>query len=170
MNHDLINPDDFILPAVEGSLNILRAASRSAGCQLSLVLFTSSVVTLLDPRNSLDHVYSESDHSDYFQQEAQRLGAQAPSRVLYVASKVAAEKAVWQYRTDFQVRSLACLLILENTHQRHSAAVCDKHYPPWCGDWSERSARGVSSSTTVNTQTNLESFLRRGQRAAASSW
>ena len=58
---------------------------------------------MFDPRNSADHVYKESGHSDFFVQEAQYLGSRAPARVLYVASKVLAERTIWQYMKEFQV-------------------------------------------------------------------
>ena len=126
---DLKRYTDFKDPAVRGSLNLLHAATESAGPQLRCVVFTSSVVTLLDPRKSPDYVFSEVDVGDYFEQEVERLGSAAPSRMFYVASKVAAEKAVWQYRRDFQVRSSgqrACAKLTRSP----LAVVRNLYHPP----------------------------------------
>lgn len=170
MNHTLSNPDDFTLPATKGSLNILRDASTSAGSQLSIVLFTSSIVTMLDPRNGADHVYSESDHGDFFEQEAQRLGAEAPSRILYVASKVAAEKVVWQYKNELQVRYSDQTSREDTLMSGKLAAILDLHYSSRCGDWPQRSTLLFPFLTARNSQTYLEPFLGRGEGTTTSLW
>jgi dihydroflavonol-4-reductase len=78
------DPDALIVPAREGTLRVLRAA-RDAGARR--VVVTSSIAAVAYGRDPGDHVFTEEDWTD---PDAPGLGA-------YLASKVLAERAAWDF-------------------------------------------------------------------------
>ncbi len=79
------NPDDVIAPARDGTLRVLRSATRAG---VKRVVVTSSSVAILYPSGRPpDHVYSENDFSDETR----------PTITPYIRSKTLAEKAAWDF-------------------------------------------------------------------------
>ena len=77
------HPDDLIVPARDGTLNVMRAASRAS---VERVIQTSSSAAIIygrDDRNS--HLFTEADWSDPDHKD----------NVPYTRSKTIAEKAAW---------------------------------------------------------------------------
>jgi dihydroflavonol-4-reductase len=77
------NEDDIIIPAVEGTLRVLRAASSSGVKRLVL---TSSIVAIMNGHTNYEKVYDENDWSNLE-------GKMTP----YPKSKTLAEKAAWDF-------------------------------------------------------------------------
>lgn len=77
------NPDDLIVPAREGTLNVMRAASRAS---VERVIQTSSSAAILYGRDDPNpHLFTEADWTDPNHKD------NAP----YTRSKTIAEKAAW---------------------------------------------------------------------------
>ncbi len=83
------NDNDVIRPAVEGTLNVLRAANRSG---VKRVVLTSSVASILYGwGNSLPDMMDESHWSN---------PENLKDNTAYTRSKTLAEKAAWQFMKD----------------------------------------------------------------------
>jgi dihydroflavonol-4-reductase len=77
------NPDDLIIPAREGTLNVMRAA---AAASVQRVVQTSSSAAILYGReNPNDHLFTEGDWTDPDHRD----------NVPYTRSKTIAERAAW---------------------------------------------------------------------------
>jgi nucleoside-diphosphate-sugar epimerase len=77
------HPDDLIVPAREGTLNVMRAASRAS---VERVVQTSSSTAILYGRDDPNpHLFTEADWTDPNHKD----------NVPYTRSKTIAEKAAW---------------------------------------------------------------------------
>lgn len=77
------HPDDLIVPARDGTINVMRAASRAA---IERVVQTSSTAAITYGRdNADDHLFTETDWTD----------TEHPSNAPYTLSKTIAERAAW---------------------------------------------------------------------------
>ncbi|KIM31789.1 hypothetical protein M408DRAFT_318080 [Serendipita vermifera MAFF 305830] len=88
------NPQDVIGPAVEGTLRILQDAAKVD--TIKRIVVTSSVVALLEPKE-VKYAYTEVDWFDTAPKIVQQQGKKAPGGLKYVASKVLAEHAAWDW-------------------------------------------------------------------------
>lgn len=108
VNFNLRTFDDVVIPALKGTEALLDAALE-AGPQLESVVFTSSVAAVVDGGKTLTQkVFDEDDFaSTAFLRtcEARESGERLAPETLYAGSKIAAEKAVWDFRNGKQVRS-----------------------------------------------------------------
>jgi nucleoside-diphosphate-sugar epimerase len=86
--------------AVNGTLNLLNSAHSCAGEQLTTFIYTSSLLTLLDPANPPNHHYTPSSWNLAALHAASALtpNQQAPFSILYSASKILTERAVFGFR------------------------------------------------------------------------
>lgn len=97
----------FITPAILGNEAILESG-RKAGPQLSSVVITSSAAAVFDGKKPAPYVFTEADfaRSSLEKAEADRKeGVKTNPGMLYGASKVAAERAVWKWRDEHKVSS-----------------------------------------------------------------
>ncbi|KAH6695933.1 hypothetical protein BKA61DRAFT_623585 [Leptodontidium sp. MPI-SDFR-AT-0119] len=98
----LTDYSQFITPAIIGNEVILESA-RKAGPQLSSVVITSSAAAVFDGKKPAPYVFTEADfaRSSLEKAEADRKeGVKTNPGILYGASKVAAERAVWKWRDE----------------------------------------------------------------------
>jgi len=87
------NPDDIINPAVEGTMNVLRACAENG--QVKRVVLTSSVVAIFGTKDKKG-IYDENDWTD------------PKSQVdTYTKSKTLAEKAAWNFANETKAFELA---------------------------------------------------------------
>lgn len=92
---------DLINPAVNGTLNLLRAAKNHAGSQLKRVVITSSFASIMEPFPP-GHTYDESQWNirsvticeDY---KSGKSTTMPPPNESYRASKALAERALWDF-------------------------------------------------------------------------
>ena len=94
--------NDFVPVAVAGATGILLSAYKHAGPQLESFVLTSSVAAIIDPSKK-PYDFSEADWNTYSVAKAKELGEEAPGGLLYQASKVEAEKAIWAFRDEHHV-------------------------------------------------------------------
>lgn len=85
--------NDLLLPAIQGTTEILKSA-KAFGSTVKRVVVTSSFVSIFDPRkgNRPGYVYSEKDWNPLTFEQSQ----QNP-RFGYLGSKTLAEKAAWEF-------------------------------------------------------------------------
>lgn len=69
-------------------------------------MFISSGAAIIEPKQDPTYHFTEHDWNNSSEAEVQRLGNKAPGRLVYNASKAAAEKAVWKFRDENKVRCL----------------------------------------------------------------
>ncbi|RWS14510.1 putative uncharacterized oxidoreductase-like protein, partial [Dinothrombium tinctorium] len=85
------NPDQLLKPAVDGTLNVLRACAESG--TVKRVVVTSSICAVYDPSLPIP---KENEESKTFNEENWTNG-EDPHLDLYAKSKLMAEKAAWDY-------------------------------------------------------------------------
>lgn len=89
------NERDVLLPAINGTLNVLNAAKKF-NPDISRVVITSSFASILDLDQGMrpGYVYTEDDWNPYTYEAAK---ATPHGPVAYCASKALAEKAAWDW-------------------------------------------------------------------------
>ncbi|XP_006459379.1 hypothetical protein AGABI2DRAFT_65374 [Agaricus bisporus var. bisporus H97] len=100
---DADDPQDVINPAVSGALGLLKSALKH-GNRVNRVVFTSSTATIFAPVTK-PTVLNESNWNTVTLEEVERLGRAATSHQKYRASKILAEKAVWEFYEANKERS-----------------------------------------------------------------
>ncbi|OCK80951.1 NAD(P)-binding protein, partial [Lepidopterella palustris CBS 459.81] len=98
VNFALSDPNEVIVPAIEGATGILKSALKHGGSQLESFVLTSSGAAIIGPKPNPEYIFTESDWNDFAEDEVKRLGNEASGNLVYNASKAAAEKAVWEFR------------------------------------------------------------------------
>ncbi|KAJ4258280.1 hypothetical protein NW762_008429 [Fusarium torreyae] len=96
---DFSNTDvDYVIgSSVQGTLGILKSAMKEPGLQS--FVYMSSIVTVrgAKPKNP-EQGYTEEDWYDQADEVLAKAGAEATGHQIYVASKVKAERAFWDFR------------------------------------------------------------------------
>ncbi|KAL8872233.1 MAG: hypothetical protein Q9174_002100, partial [Haloplaca sp. 1 TL-2023] len=92
--------------ATSAALSILNSALHHAGPQLQSFVLTSSFAACNDPSTSLPKTFTEDDWNEWAEAKAgsKEFGEMddlAKAKVLYPASKTAAERAVWKWSEEF---------------------------------------------------------------------
>ncbi|RDX46682.1 NAD(P)-binding protein [Lentinus brumalis] len=96
------DPDEQIKPAVEGTLNCLRAAAKTPS--VKRFLYLSSCATVIDPSAKGPRVYDEScwNEGDVVEVETKGRGASQLSK--YRASKILAERSAWKFYEEAKTK------------------------------------------------------------------
>ncbi|KAL8954562.1 MAG: hypothetical protein Q9183_007049, partial [Haloplaca sp. 2 TL-2023] len=94
--------------ATSGALSILNSALNHARPQLQSFVLTSSFAACNDPSAALPKTFTENDWNEWAEAKAQSADFEsmddlAKAKVLYPASKTAAEKAVWKWKDERRV-------------------------------------------------------------------
>jgi len=103
ISFDLHTFEEVVIPAVAGTVTLLNSALEHAGPQLEAVVVTSSVATIVDPKPDPGYIFTEADFASNALKvsEANKAeGKDTSGEVLYLASKQAAEKAVWTFKDE----------------------------------------------------------------------
>ena len=107
--------DGFMRPAIMSATSVLHSAHNHAGPQLECVVYMSSVAGVFDFGKCMAHptyAFSENDWNEFSERMARQVGDEnAPRYLLYPASKVAAEKAVWKFRDERKVSPVQPLFL-----------------------------------------------------------
>ena len=105
--------DGFMRPAIMSATSVLHSAHNHAGPQLECVVYMSSVAGVFDFGKCIadpTYAFSENDWNEFSERMARQVGDEnAPRALLYPASKVAAEKAVWKFRDERKASSVQSL-------------------------------------------------------------
>lgn len=88
------DPELILGPAVKMTTGILQDAANVPS--VKRVVVTSSIVTLIEPKEG-KYVYSEADWFDTAPKLVEQYGVEASGGIKYIASKVLAERAAWEF-------------------------------------------------------------------------
>ncbi|KAL9018466.1 MAG: hypothetical protein Q9185_004243 [Variospora sp. 1 TL-2023] len=122
--------------AIAGAISILNSALNHAGPRLSSFVLTSSSAACTDPQAPLPKKFTENDWNTWAEAKAkskdfEELDDGAKGRVLYPASKTAAERAVWEWREKKKVsRNTGAKLVNEELQLRLCFGTPDPVYIP----------------------------------------
>ncbi|KAI0349758.1 NAD-P-binding protein [Trametes cingulata] len=92
------DPDELIIPAVQGTLNLLQSALKYRST-VKRVIITSSCAAVMTPPQAgvAPRVYDENDWNEWSVQHVREKGRDAIPLDKYRASKVLAERAAWEF-------------------------------------------------------------------------
>lgn len=113
MNYTLTDYESTVGQAVRGTETLLLSALQ-AGQRLKAVVVTSSMSSVVDTFKPADHVYTERDFAHTSLDLAESLkneGKPQDGKLLYAASKTAAERAVWKFRDEHKVSFRLCAAV-----------------------------------------------------------
>jgi len=91
------DPEPVLRNAINGTLRALESAHKEPGIR-SFVLMSSIAAMLRNLEE--DHTYTEDDWNTVAEEAVRQLGKKTPGGVIYAASKVAAERAMWNFRDE----------------------------------------------------------------------
>lgn len=99
---DLKEWSDTVVPAINGSLSILKSAFKHAGPQLQSFVLTSSVSAICAPAQAQGEGPREVTEDDW-NEWAPQAAKDGNWKALYAASKTLAERAIWNFRDEHKV-------------------------------------------------------------------
>ncbi|KAF5620826.1 NADPH-dependent aldehyde reductase [Fusarium sp. NRRL 52700] len=121
------NPNNVVPQTVAGVTSVLESASKESS--VTRFVFTSSIAAAVLPTADQDGVVDRNSWNDFAVKEAWAPPPYEPSRAMlvYAASKVAAEKALWKYvgenKPRFVTNAICPSGILgEPLHERHATS------------------------------------------------
>ncbi|KAF8808073.1 NAD(P)-binding protein [Phlegmacium glaucopus] len=88
------DPQDVFVPAVQGTLNILKSAVKS---QVHRIVITSTIGAIAPSKSPVGTIYTELDFNEDIIRFVEQLGKNSPPMLTYVASKALAEKRAWEF-------------------------------------------------------------------------
>ncbi|KAM0556919.1 hypothetical protein ACHAPJ_005594 [Fusarium lateritium] len=92
------DPDPVIDLAVQGTLGVLKSAVTEPS--IKSVVLMSSIAAILDIKKELPARFTEADWNDAALGTVKKLGKESPKPLIYFASKVASERAFWEFRDE----------------------------------------------------------------------
>src|ERR1051325_9825170 len=95
------DPAPILHAAINGTKTILNSAIAQAGPQLKTVVIMSSIAAVKNAHPP-PYTFTEKDWNDYAEKVCEEKGTETPGPVIYSASKVAAEKAFWEFQRERQ--------------------------------------------------------------------
>ena len=96
------DPEAFIRPAVDGTLNCLRTAANTPS--VKRFIYLSSCATVMDPSATEARVYDETCWNTVDTAEVREKGSGASVLVKYRASKILAEQSAWKFFEDAKAK------------------------------------------------------------------
>lgn len=101
------HPNDLIVPAVDGTLNLLKAAHEHSTGILKRIVITSSIAAIFEPK---EVIWEEESWNEYSITQVNEKQDKATPADMYRASKSLAEKAAWEYvasaKTSFDIATV----------------------------------------------------------------
>ncbi|KAK1833421.1 hypothetical protein QBC39DRAFT_346020 [Podospora conica] len=91
------DPEPVLRDAIVGTLRALESANKEPSVK-SFVLM-SSIASVATPRED-DYTYTEADWNTFAENAVKEMGKETPGFVIYAASKVAGERALWKFRDE----------------------------------------------------------------------
>ncbi|KAF8900240.1 D-lactaldehyde dehydrogenase [Gymnopilus junonius] len=97
-----VNPDDYIKPAVQGTVGLLESA-RKFGDKVKCIIITSSVGAIHESGPNHGTVtFDETNWNNGAIQTVKEKGGEAHPLILYSTSKTLAEKAAWDFYKKYK--------------------------------------------------------------------
>ncbi|KAH9941821.1 NAD(P)-binding protein [Epithele typhae] len=88
------HPDELIVPALQGTISILRSACRP-GSSVKRIIYVSSLAAVVDNSRPIPATFSEADWNESDVAEVKEKAAAASGPAKYRTSKTLAERAAW---------------------------------------------------------------------------
>jgi nucleoside-diphosphate-sugar epimerase len=85
--------------AIIGTQTILESALAHAGPQLKSIVVMSSIAAIRSSQTP-PYTFTEKDWNDVAEKMCAEKGTETPGPMIYAASKVAAEKAFWNFKKE----------------------------------------------------------------------
>jgi len=98
---DAVDPDEVIVPAVNGIRGLLTSAKKH-GDKVKRVVMLSSGAAIVEPHDGV-YTYTEEDWNNWAVNEVKRIGSALNGVDKYRASTVLAERAAWDFFKENQV-------------------------------------------------------------------
>ena len=95
---DADDPNELIVPAVGGTIGILKSAYKH-GASVKRVIFTSSAATIITTQPEF-RVFNDDDWNETSTKQVEQKGRAAEQIHKYRASKVHAERAAWAFMEE----------------------------------------------------------------------
>ncbi|GJE86708.1 aldehyde reductase [Phanerochaete sordida] len=93
------HPQEMIVPAVEGTLSVLRSALAHANDTVKRVVVTASCASVITAQPT-PRTFSEADWNELSPRMCEERGADASNTDMYRASKTLAERAAWRFAEE----------------------------------------------------------------------
>ncbi|KAF2025053.1 putative NAD dependent epimerase/dehydratase [Setomelanomma holmii] len=93
------DPAPILHAAINGTKIILNSALANVGPSLKTIVVMSSIAAVKSSAQP-PYTFTEKDWNDYAEQVCEAKGTETPGPVIYSASKVAAERAFWDFQKD----------------------------------------------------------------------
>jgi len=90
------DPEDFIQPAIRGTLGVLMSALKF-GTMVKRIVLTSSCLAILKKGNQPNVIFDETNWADDAIRVVQEQGHDAPMVLKYRAAKTLAERSAWDF-------------------------------------------------------------------------
>ncbi|KAJ6595879.1 hypothetical protein DFH09DRAFT_1135874 [Mycena vulgaris] len=101
-NYEITSPEAAIQPAVDGTVGILKSATKF-GTGIKRIVVTSSIAAILELGDmSIPRTFTEENWNNQAPALVEAHGAAAGPMVIYFVSKMLAEKAAWDYVKEHQ--------------------------------------------------------------------
>ncbi|KXN81602.1 Putative NADPH-dependent methylglyoxal reductase GRP2 [Leucoagaricus sp. SymC.cos] len=107
---EAVDPQDFIKPAVEGTLSILRSALKNGSSLKRIVITSSGAAIMVQPTEP--RLFSEEDWNTASVEDVKMNGKNANPTSGYRASKTLAERAAWDFFAENKSKTNWDLVVL----------------------------------------------------------
>ncbi|KAH6843441.1 hypothetical protein B0I37DRAFT_393643 [Chaetomium sp. MPI-CAGE-AT-0009] len=101
VSFDFTDPEPVLHSAINGTIRALESAQKEP--KIKNFVLMSSIAAIRGPKTE-DYTYTEADWNTAAERAVAELGKATPGPIIYAASKVAAEKAMWKFRDEHKPR------------------------------------------------------------------
>jgi nucleoside-diphosphate-sugar epimerase len=92
------DPDPVLEVAIRGTLGVLESALTEPSIKSVVLMSSIAAITGID--KALPHRFTEADWNDAALATVKKMGKESPGPLIYLASKVASERAFWKFRDE----------------------------------------------------------------------
>jgi nucleoside-diphosphate-sugar epimerase len=98
VSFDFSDPEPVLKSAINGTVRALESAVKEP--KIKSFVLMSSITAMLQMNRTGDYTYTEADWNTFAEAAVAEQGKANPGRIIYSASKTAAERALWKFRDE----------------------------------------------------------------------
>jgi nucleoside-diphosphate-sugar epimerase len=98
VSFDFSDPGPVLKSAINGTVRALESAVKEP--RIKSFVLMSSITAMLGMQRTGDYTYTEADWNTFAEAAVAEQGKSTPGRIIYSASKTAAERALWKFRDE----------------------------------------------------------------------
>lgn len=98
VSFEFTDPEPVLHSAINGTARVLESALKEP--KIKNFVLMSSITAMLQPPQDADLTLTEAHWNTFAENTVAEQGKGTPGRIIYAASKVAAEKALWNFRDE----------------------------------------------------------------------